>query len=295
MNTERVTANEPYSRTNIAGAEIGRYAYSTGASGTWGRFDLYEMIVCDTALSDTDGDTLVSDLMTTYGIVPITNQMVLEGDSIMQGTGDVTTGLRADMVMTDPGAGLIGPDWRVINMASSGAQVAKLVERRNATFGWPLIMAPGQNVVAFEVGRNDLSPGGGKSAAQHYVNVVDYLTDDFGASSQNIFDRGWQVRKMVNIGSSVSLEPNIDPYRTLIRDPGFAIDTQTDAGAAYAGQMQLVHSDQITLNGNTIFADEVDANDTTYYAGDSTHPSIAGCALRVSGGDTPQNGIAYGL
>lgn len=295
MNTDKITANEPYSRTGIAGAEIGRYAYSPGPSGKWGRFDLYEMIVCDTALTDTDGDTLVSDLMTTYGIVPITNQLVLEGDSIMQGTGDVSTGLRADMVMTDPGAGLIGADWRVINMASSGAQVTKLTQRRNATFGWPVIKAPGQNVVAFEIGRNDLSPGGGKTPAQHYANVVNYLTDDFGPDTQNIFDRGWQVRKMVNIGSSVSLEPNIDPYRTLIRDPAFATDTQTGAGGAYAGQLQLVNSDQITLGGNTIFADSNDALDSTYYASDSTHPNVAGCALRVSGGDTPANGIAYGL
>ena len=295
MNSDKVTATQPYPRTDIAGAEIGRYAYSPGASGTWGRFDLYEMIVVDTAVSDADGDTLVSDLMATYGIVPITNQMVLEGDSIMQGTGDVTTGLRADMVLTDPGAGLIGPDWRVVNMASSGAQVTKLLERRNTDAGWPVIKAPGQNVVALEIGRNDLSPAGGKTPAQHYSNVVTYLTDGFGASGQNIFARDWQVRKMVNIGASVSLEPNIDPYRDLIKDPSFATDTQTAAGDAYAGQLQLVHSNQITLAGDTIFADKDDALDTTYYAGDSTHPNIAGCALRVTGGDTPENGIAYGL
>lgn len=171
MNTDKITANEPYSRTNIAGAEIGRYAYSPGPSGKWGRFNLYEMIVCDTALTDMDGDTLVSDLMTTYGIVPIANQLVLEGDSIMQGTGDVSTGLRADMVITDPGAGLIGADWRVINMASSGAQVAKLTERRNATLGWPEIKAPGQNVLAFEIGRNDLSPG----AVKHLRSITRML------------------------------------------------------------------------------------------------------------------------
>lgn len=253
------------------------------------------MVVCDNSVSDADGDTLVSELMATYGIAPVTHQMVLEGDSIMQGTGDVTSGLRADMVMTAPGAGFIGPDWRVVNMASSGAQVTKLVERRDADLGWPLITLPGQNVVTIEIGRNDLSPGGGKSPAQHYANVVDYLTDDVRTSAQNILARGWHLRKMVNIGSSISLEPNIDPYRTLIRSPDFAIDTQTNAGGIYAGQMDLVHTDQITLAGNTIFADATDAGDATYYAGDSTHPNVAGCVLRVSGGDTPQHGIAYGL
>lgn len=295
MNTDRITAPQPYSVTGVSGAEIGRYAHRPGASGTWGRFDLYEMIVVDNAVTDTDGDALVSDLMTAYGVIPITNQLVLDGDSIMQGTDPVTSGLRADMVLTDPGAGLIGPDWRVVNMASSGAQISKLLDRRDATLGWPAITVTGQNVLAVEIGRNDLSGSGAQNPVQHYANVVGYLTDDFGTSAQSILGYGWTVRAMVNIGSAVSLEPDINAYRALIRDPAFAIDTQTGAGATYARQMQLVNTDQIMVGGATVFADAADASDTTYYAGDSTHPNATGCALRVSGGDTPVNGIAYGF
>lgn len=38
-----------------------------------------------------------------------------------------------------------------------------------------------------------------------------------------------------------------------------------------------------------------EARDTVYYAGDSTHPSVLGAEVRVSGGDTPQYGVAAGL
>jgi hypothetical protein len=294
MNADRITVQQPYLVSNVSGAEIGRYAYRPGSSGTWGRFDLYEMIVVDTSVSDTDGDALVADLMTTYGIVPAVNQLILEGDSIMRGTLPVTSGLCANMVLTDPGAGLLGPDWRVLNVASSGGTITKLIERRDAANGWITTPLSGQNVLAFELGRNDMSSGG-QSPATHYANVVDYLTDDVTGTSQSIFAHGWDVRTMVNIAPAASLETDINAYRALLRDPAFAIDTLTNAGGTFDGQMQLVDTDLITVGGDPVFATSADASDVTYYAGDNTHPSITGCAVRASGGDTPAHGISYGL
>ena len=149
-------------------------------------------------------------------------------------------------------------------------------------------------MLVFELGRNDMSAGG-QTPAQHYTNVVDYLTADYGPNTQNILDQGWNVRVMVNIASAASLAADITAYRALLRDPAFATDTQTHAGGAYAGQLQLIDTDLITLAGDPIFATAADASDTAYYAGDNTHPNIAGCVLRVTGGDTPAHGIAYGL
>jgi hypothetical protein len=142
---------------------------------------------------------------------------------------------------------------------------------------------------------HDISTSGGQTPAQHYINVVGYLSDDFGTSATSILARGWDVRVMVNIASAASLEPNITTYRALLRNPGFAIDTQTDAGSVHASQMQLVDTDLITVGGNPVFATPADAADVTYYAGDSTHPNVAGCIARVTGGDTPARGIAFGL
>jgi hypothetical protein len=295
MNDDRLAIPNPIRVSDVPGGEIGRFAYSPGSSGNWGMFDLYELVVVDHAISETDGDALAADLMTTHNVVPITNQLVLEGDSIMQGTGPVTSGLAADMVLTDPGAGLIGPDWRVVNMAGSGSKAEKLVQRRDAEHGWAQFTLPGENVMAFELGRNDISTSGGQSPTQHYANVVGYLDDDFGTAATSILDRGWDVRVMVNIASAASLEPNITAFRALLRDPAFAIDTQTDAGSVHAGQLQLVDTDLITVGGDLVFSTPADAADVTYYVGDSTHPNIAGCLVRVTGGDTPAHGIAYGL
>lgn len=294
MNTNRSPLRDPYLVRDINGAEIGRYAHRPGRSGTWGRFDLYEMIVVDRAISGDDGDILVADLMHRYGIVPAVNQLVLEGDSIMRGTDPVTSGQAANMVLTDPGAGQIGTDWRVVNLASNGATIAKLRTRRDAPNGWVTTPLPGQNVLAFELGRNDLSSGT-QSAATHYANVVDYLSDAPQSGGQNMFAQGWHVRCLVNIASAQTLEAKITAYRALLRDPAFARDTQTDAGGAYAGQMQLVETDLITSGGDLIFATPSDAADLRYYAGDNTHPNATGCALRATGGDTPAHGIAYGL
>jgi hypothetical protein len=295
MNNDRLAIPNPIRVSDVPGGEIGRFAYSPGNAGSWGMFDLYEMVIVDSAIPEADGDALAANLMTTYGVVPITNQLVLEGDSIMEGTGPVTSGLAASMVLTEPGADLLGPDWRVVNMAGSGSKIDKLMSRRDADHGWAQFILPGENVMAFELGRNDISTSGGQTPAQHYINVVGYLSDDFGTSATSILARGWDVRVMVNIASAASLEPNITTYRALLRNPGFAIDTQTDAGSVHASQMQLVDTDLITVGGNPVFATPADAADVTYYAGDSTHPNVAGCIARVTGGDTPARGIAFGL
>lgn len=295
INENRLSTTQPLSRPDVAGAEIGRYAYAPGVTGSWGVFDLYEMVVCDYRLTDGEGDSLSAALMAAWNIVPVANQLILEGDSIMQGTGDVTPGLSAGMVLTDPAAPQVGPDWRVVNLATSGSRTISLENRRDTALGWPDIKAPGRNVLAFEIGRNDLSPSFGTTPGQHYANVVSYLTTDFGTAASSILDRGWEVRVMANIASSVDYEAELASYRAMIRDPAFAVALGTDPTGAYAGQMQVIATEQITVGGNPVFATAADAGDVTYYSGDSTHPNIAGAIARATGGDDPAKGIASGL
>ena len=295
MNEHSIPTAHPLNYENVTGAEIGRFAYRPGASGKWGVFDLYEMIVYDTNITDAEGDTLVADLMATYDIPSITNQLVLEGDSIMQGTDDVTSGRTTDMILTEPGAALIGGDWRVVNMASNGSKIANLINRRDAVAAWPTLTLSGQNVMAFELGRNDITTTTGTTPAEHYDNVVAYLTDGFGDPAQSILARGWDVRIMANIASAPALQPNIEAYRALLRDPALAIDTDTEAGGTYPEQVTLIDTDLITTGGDTVFATSDDAADQSYYVGDSTHPNLAGTALRASGGDDPARGISFGL
>lgn len=273
------------SRPVLTGGEIGR---NPTATTQFGMFDLYEMIVCTTALTDAEGDAMQAALVAHYAIPAVTNQLVLEGDSITQGTGDVVSGLSCAMVLTEPGAGLIPANWRVLNHGTSGSQVSNLVTRRDATNGWPAMRLAGQNVMAFEIGRNDFVAGG-QTAATHYANVVAYLN----TAATGILQRGWTVRTMANIASSDNTR--VDAYRALIRDPQFLTDTLSNTGQAHDGKVSIVDTDLITDGGQTIFATPADAADTTYYAGDSTHPNILGARLRVTGGDDPAKGVARGL
>ena len=57
----------------------------------------------------------------------------------------------------------------------------------------------------------------------------------------------------------------------------------------------MVATDLIEPAGAPRFIDEATAADTAYYAGASTHPRVLGARIRVTGGDTPQHGVAAGL
>lgn len=291
VNDSRISAPQPLNRPGVAGAEIGRYAFAPGAAGNWGAFDLYELVVCDTNLTDAEGDSLTSALMTGYNIPTITNQLVLDGDSITQGTGEVTPALSAGMILTDPGDPQIGSSWRVVNLAASGSRMPNLLSRRDAALSWPDIKVPGgQNVLAFEIGRNDMSPTFATTPTELRNAVVAYLTDDFGTTTNSVLDRGWDVRILANIASSIDYEGVIGSFRSLIRDPSFAV-----AIGGQASQVTIIDTDLITVSGDTVFANAADASDVTYYAGDSTHPNIEGATARATGGDDPSRGIAAGL
>ena len=292
INEHSLSTVQPYNTVGVAGAEIGRYARSPGASGSWGTFDLYEMVVIDRQVTAAEGDAITAALMAGYSIPSVAHQLVLEGDSIMQGTGDVTSGLAAGMIVSAPGTGRLGADWRVINMGTSGNQIGNLLTRRDLADGWAAQTLPGsaRNVMAFELGRNDFGVGS-QTGASHYVNMVDYIAH----VTDGVLARGWEVRLMANIASGASLQPNIEAFRTLIRDPQFSVDTDTDASGAYAGQLSVIDTDLITDRGGTVFFDTGDASDQTYYAGDSTHPNITGAILRLTGGDDPNRAVFAGL
>ena len=290
LNERFVDVGKAYPVTNVPGAEIGRYAYSPGASGSWGVFDTYEIIVYDAALSPAEALSVSQALMTSHDIVPVTNQLVLDGDSITQGTGEVTKQLSAGMILTEPGAGHLPPNWRVVNLANSGNVVSQLTTKRDDANGWAAQILPGgQNVLAFEIGRNDWA--GTTTAQQHYANVVSYLN----TPTTGVLQRGWHVRAMANIAASSPFAPYVDAHRAALRDPQFLTDTLSAPGQSFAGKVSVVETDLIEHDGAQRFADANDAGNTVYYAGDSTHPSLLGTQIRVTGGDTPQYGLAAGL
>lgn len=281
-------AQNTISRPVLTGGEIGRNPTSITQLGG---FDLYELIVYNTALSDVMATATQSALMASYAVVPISNQIVLEGDSITQGTGPVNSGLSCGVSLADPAAARIPAGWRVVNMGTSGNQVSHLLAKRDVASSWSDMKIPsGQNVLVFEIGRNDFGSGA-LTAAQHYANVVAYLN----TATTGVLQRGWTVRELANIAGAPALQLQAEPYRAMIRAPQFLTDTQTGAGQAYVGKLSIISTDLIQYNGETVFFDATDAADLTYYAGDNTHPNVLGASIRVTGGSTPQYGIAYGL
>lgn len=273
---------------SVNGAEIGRYAFAPGASGAWTAMDVYEIVVYNTGLTVPQCEAISAALADAWGIVEIDSQLVMEGDSITQGTGLVTPALSAAALVADPGAGLIPANWRVVNSGLSGQAIGGLVTRRDAASGWPNFLLSGQNVMAFEIGRNSF---GSVTAEDHYAAVVAYLN----TTTTGVLQRGWTVRALANIATSASLQARTATYRALIRAPQFLTDTLTNTGQSFDGNLSIVSTDLIEDGGATIFEDSADALNTTYYAGDQTHPTVLGARLRVTGGDDPTKAITYGL
>lgn len=284
-NTRSRSISQISFNTSLQGAEIGRNAQS---GSNYGRFDLYELVVFDRGLTDAEGDAVVAALTDHWGIAPVTHQIVLEGDSITQGVGPVGSGVSSGMVLSEPGAGLLPPGWRVVNMAVSGATAADLVTRRDTARSWSNYLLPGQNVMAFEIGRNGFSTN---PASAIYDAVVAYLN----TSGLGVLQKGWAVRVMANIAGAPSQMDKIIPYRALLRDSQYLVDTGSGPGEPFAGQVSVIPTDLIEDAGAPIFLTAANAASTTYYQGDNTHPSVLGTALRISGGDTPQYGLGWGL
>lgn len=293
INDEAALVAQPStSLSGIAGAEIGRSAWLPGSSGSWTRMDLYEMVVYDRGLSNAEAQAVATALMAQHSIAPITGQLVMDGDSISAGTGIPDFWQTPSFTATTPGAGHVPAGFRVFTAATSGNQLSHLVARRDTPASWATTLLPGaENHLSVEVGRNDFASGG-KTAAEHYAAFLDYLN----SPETGVLPRGWTVRVLVNIATGTGLMPQITAYRALLRDPQFLDDTQTAPGAIFAGKLRLIALDQISHGAaGTLFATSADAGNQTYYQPDSTHPNALGAWARLTGADTPQNGILAGL
>lgn len=280
---------------NVAGGEIGRYAAAPGTSGNWALMDLYELIVFDRELTGAEMDGVVAALQAHYGIIDVTNQLILEGDSITEGD-DVPTGQTLGMVLTEPGSNRVPAGWRVVNMGQSGNTVSSLVGRRDfAQFPWVDQTLSGQNVLAVQIGRNNLSGG---QAAATYAEFVAYLN----TPTDGVLQAGWDVEVIINVATgNGTFQSDIETYRALLTTgsnntpaPQFLTDVSANVGDAFDGQVSVIDAHLIEVGGDTTFLTSADAQDTTYYFPDFTHLNAAGVVALATGGDTPSRGIASG-
>lgn len=124
VNTRRESTAATAYTAAFAGAELGRFA--TGANG-YGFFDLYEIALWNAAPTLAQMDAAAAAAVANYAIAPVTDTLVLEGDSREFGSNsDVTSGTALAMVLSAPGAGYVPEGFRVLGYGASGAQIANL-------------------------------------------------------------------------------------------------------------------------------------------------------------------------
>ena len=267
----------------MKGARIGSYAKSPSTGNI---FDLYAIVGIAGELSDARIDAVAAALVAAYQIPAITDQIIIEGDSIAAGTG-LGTHESIAAYMTNPGAELLPKTTRVISMGVSGATIATMTTRRDVAGGFPVTLLPGgpsKNLVAFQIGRNNALTDSGSTMASGISTYINQTTT-------GLFTRGFNAAVGVNISSNnATIMTNYVSLRSLLRDASFLTGLDAQTGGANEGRVSLVSLDQIESGGSQRFNTAAQAADTTYYQGDGTHPTAVGAALLCTGGDTP----AYG-
>jgi hypothetical protein len=277
-----------------AGATVGAYSFSPGRPGTFLTADIYSLVVCGGAFSDAQADAIVRSYLAAYAdvICPIANQVLIEGDSRLDGVAALTSADTISMQMTEPGKPYSAPcNTRVINMAVSGSTTDiganSVVARRDVTTNaMSEAKLPGTNKLAVMIGVNDWSRANNRDPATTYAHLVPI----FNSPSNGYLQRGWDSYLIVEMASSTANNAKVAEYRALQRSPRFLADTLSGPGQQFAGRMHLIDLPRIKVGRASVFDTGADAGIKTYYQ-DFTHPTVVGTRMMVTGGDTPQYGL----
>lgn len=280
------------SLTGIQGFEIGRFSFSPGTktdanynAGPWFQGDVYEFMLGTGTLSDAQADAQMAAALANWSdIVALTDDVVLAGDSIVNGTTSVPSVSPAAR-MTEPGHPLaLRRSTRVVNVSRSGYETTNLITGRDQANS--MGTAPplsGGRWIGFQIGRNDVALSA-RTAAQIYTNDVALInTVTVGLQQRGIKTLAY-APLAVSIGAH---ETVLSALTTLLAD----ITTfRTDTGTTSAN-LQFANPRSITLSGQTLFANSTDAGNATYYNG-GLHLTSTGYNAEVYGADTPANGWA---
>jgi len=286
-NPSDTRAQSGVTTTGTVGARIFGYVSSNGSTNF---MDLLEIVVFAGELTDVQAQAVADYMTDRWGIVAITQNLLLEGDSITDGVTEVISGDNVAMAITEPGLGLIPANVRVLNMGKSGAQTSDMVTRRDATNGWPVIKIganANDNVCAVQIGRNDTASGG-LTAAQTYDAIKAY----WNTATTGVVARGWKPVQFANIACDSGV------VTTTLHDL-ITANFATDVTGGTVIDLQLIRDSDGGL-GADFSPFVLSAQNGTYYQDDdgsldTTHPSIYGTKIMGTGGDTPANGVAAAI
>ena len=286
-------------------------------------FDLYELAYWQGEISNANMVANIAAMVTNWSIAQLDTNLLLEGDSITDGIATTlatspawSTSVGAQLCK--PGASLVPSNVRVLNLGTSGSQVASIITRRDATNPMSAMLYPGgpsKNIFAAQIGRNDVAASlGNQNSAQAYASIVTI----FNTTTTGYLQRGWKCYFAANIGTTGTAtttnnvpttenttQKRIEGIRALVANTAthtpqsqFLTDTLSNTSQTFDGLMSVLHLYDISQGGtkwfnavvgSTQWANAVPAGP---YDNDSTHPVEAGHALMASGGDTPQYGFA---
>lgn len=251
------TANSN-SATGVQGYEVARNAENNapGTPGSWGQFDLYDLLLFDSALTDVEVDAVVADLVSGYAIPTKTNRLIMEGDSITFGLRG-TSGENPAMCLTDPGDPIAMPgSWNVLNMGVSGNKIADLVTRRDDANSVYAETLPGENAISLHIGTNNFDGGATQSATDGYNELVLLINQ----ATTGYLQRGWEVfTDLIIAYDNATVQAKIASYRNLINSETFLDDTASNTGDAFAGKVTVVDVASFQVDGGPVFDTQANA------------------------------------
>ena len=300
VNTDKAAVAEASLGAAFTGMELGRYAASGGSAGS---FDLYELALFTSGLAASAMDTAVAEAVANWQIPQLTATLLLEGDSRVHqplaNTG-IPTGRILGMLLTDPGAGYVPGNYRVLTMAASGNMIADMTTRKNAASPGAYaadMQLTGERHVAYVMGTNDGQGSGDANYPGTTANTVQRGDAIVAADKAMIYDgtgaglleKGWTVTRVIEPQQASNSNVSTAQMRLRHREAAFLTDTLAGAGQTYDGKLRRLELPLLSIGGFKPFDLDTTVAGNAYY-NDTQHPNAAGAVLWASGGDTPQYG-----
>lgn len=277
-NQQTAAGSAPFSQT-ATGFELARNANAPEISGDRATFDLYELVLLNT-LSSADMNTAWANLQAAYGIANITDQLLLEGDSITFGwTGNtppvlIGEGL-AEILGAPGGAHALPGNWRIVSSATSGNETSHVIARRDLADGMSVRQfVGGRNVMSLQIGVNESPDTAGKPTSDQLTTTIAGICN---TAVSGYLQKGWECLIHANIAcGNVSIFPGIAAMQTKLMAPAFLTACDAQAGGTYAGKVIQNPLHLWQVGGATVFEDQADAGNNTYYQTDGLHPTPVG-------------------
>lgn len=249
--------------TSVNGAEVGRYSQAPNTATNYGSFYLYGLFVKRATMTTAQVQANIAAIMSAYALDPITNQLVIEGDSRFSDFGLTSTGLSPSLNLgtffTEPGQPYCLPTgWRVVQLARGGSKILAdtgatgtdldkgLSNRRdyaNNSFFTSRWKLSGRNVVALETFYNDagdtgsgyVSATGSTARGDEIYTRLQALVD---TDATSYLAKGMEYLASITLPGSGTYGAALAQLRSRFRSSNFFADFRAQTGGVNEGKVR---------------------------------------------------------